>query len=72
MWFVKTKVIPLITVVRKWKHLKIIQKIHVQPTGKARNKGSTETALFDIAHILRELLIGSTKHSTLRITVHIP
>jgi hypothetical protein len=55
----------------KRNHLKIIQKIHVQRTGKARNEGTTETAILGTAHSLRELLMYSTKHSTLGITVHV-
>ena len=39
----------------KWNHLKIIQKIHVQRTGIARNKGTTERAILGTEHILREL-----------------
>jgi hypothetical protein len=41
----------------KWNHLKIIQKIHVQLTGKARNIATTETAVWGTAQILREILV---------------
>ena len=39
------------------KNLKIIHKIPVQRTGKALDKGATETAILDTAHILREVLV---------------
>ena len=43
MWIVKGKVIPAI-MGGNWNHLKIIQKIPEQHTGKARNQGTTENS----------------------------
>ena len=45
MWYVKTNVIP-VNNRGNWNHLRIIQKIPEQRTGKASNQGTTENSHF--------------------------
>jgi hypothetical protein len=40
-----------------WNHLKSIQKIPEKRTGKARNQGTTKTAILGTAHKLRKVLV---------------
>ena len=40
-----------------WNHLKITQTVPEQYTGRARNQGTTKTAVQGTAHIIRKVLM---------------
>jgi hypothetical protein len=61
MWNVKKKVIPIIINKGNWNHLKIIQKIRKQHTGKARHQDTTKNSQFDTTCIFRKVLMYKYK-----------